>query len=197
MNSQISQGNYWHGNLRKGRVIAINKLKVGEKIIDEPNEICKNFVSYYTELYQKGTEYQEKVEEFFKQNILLEIQSEKIEYLNAPIMAMEIQQAIRNTKAGKSPGPDGLSACYYKKLEKVISQPIKEVMNDILIKGKTSETWKEAYIMLILKQGTDLTLIPNYRLNNDYKLFAAILAERLKKTLREIIHEDQAGFPPG
>lgn len=40
--------------------------------------------------------------------------------------------------------------------------------------GKKLETWKEANIVLIPKEGLDLTLTRHYRLklyNNDYKLF--------------------------
>lgn len=71
-------------------------------------------------------------------------------------------------------------------------------MNEILNKGKLPESWQDAYITLIPKQGTDLMLVQYYRLislsNNDYKLFADILANRLKRILKDTIHEDQAGF---
>ena len=73
-------------------------------------------------------------------------------------------------------------------------------MNSIINTGEIPETWKTAYITLIPKEGQDLTLTKNYRpislLNNDYKLFTAILAERLKKVLEEFVHEDQSGFLP-
>uniref|UniRef100_A0A670K2J7 Reverse transcriptase domain-containing protein n=1 Tax=Podarcis muralis TaxID=64176 RepID=A0A670K2J7_PODMU len=56
-------------------------------------------------------------------------------------------------------------------------------------------------ITFIPKQDSDLTQVKNYRpislLNNDYKLFASILAKRMKKLLQEVIHKDQAGFLPG
>lgn len=66
------------------------------------------------------------------------------------------------------------------------------------MKGKILLTWKEAYITLIPKQDTDLLQVKNYRpislLNNDYKLFASILANRLKEILMEEIQKDQVGF---
>lgn len=88
---------------------------------------------------------------------------------------MEIHQAIVKVKPGKSPGPDGLAASYYKKLEDILSVPLKTVMNKLLKEGILPESWQEAFITLIPKQGTDLTSTKNYRpiciLNNDYKLF--------------------------
>lgn len=62
------------------------------------------------------------------------------------------------------------------------------------------ETWKEASISLIHKDGTEATEIKNYRpislLNADYKIFTSILVSRLKKVLSQIIHHNQAGFLP-
>lgn len=63
------------------------------------------------------------------------------------------------------------------------------------------DSWKDSLIALIPKQGTDNLLINNYRpitlLNNEYKLYANILAERSKKVFQMMIHNDQAGFLPG
>ena len=54
--------------------------------------------------------------------------------------------------------------------------------------------------MIIHKEGTEVAKISNYSptslLNVDYKIFATVLATRLKRVLVEIIHHDQAGFLP-
>uniref|UniRef100_A0A670J9P8 Reverse transcriptase domain-containing protein n=1 Tax=Podarcis muralis TaxID=64176 RepID=A0A670J9P8_PODMU len=105
------------------------------------------------------------------------------------------------TQRGKAPGPDGFTASYYKEMKSVLLNPLKEIMNNVLRKGEIPETWKEAFITLIPKQDADPTQVKNYRpislLNTDYKIFAGILAKRLKSILVEIIHKDQAGFLPG
>ena len=53
---------------------------------------------------------------------------------------------------------------------------------------------------MIHKEGTDQSEIQNYTpillLNVDYEIFASILANRLKKVLVQIIHQDQSGFLP-
>ncbi|CAI5771635.1 Hypothetical predicted protein [Podarcis lilfordi] len=104
-------------------------------------------------------------------------------------------------KAEKALGPDGLPAKYYKTLINQISPVLGEVMNNILREGKIPNTWKEAYVILIPKKEVDTMEVKNYRpislLNNDYKLFADIMAERLKKVLINKIHGDQTGFLPG
>uniref|UniRef100_A0A670KE03 Reverse transcriptase domain-containing protein n=1 Tax=Podarcis muralis TaxID=64176 RepID=A0A670KE03_PODMU len=101
-------------------------------------------------------------------------------------------------KLGKAPGPDGLSAKYYKTLKDWLIHPLADVCNKILRGEKAPETWKDAYITLIPKLDHDRSDVKNYRpislLNVDYKIFANILANRLKKVLTEYIYKDQTGF---
>lgn len=63
------------------------------------------------------------------------------------------------------------------------------------------ESWRESTTILLLKEGKDQNEIKNYRpitlLNVDYKIYATILASRLKILLPEIIHKDQNGFIAG
>lgn len=74
-------------------------------------------------------------------------------------------------------------------------------MDDILISKQIPDSWQYADITLIPKEFLDLTSPKNYRpislLNTDYKIYAKILAERIKKVLNEYISEDQVGFFPG
>lgn len=75
-----------------------------------------------------------------------------------------------------------------------------ELYNEDLAEAKLRRSWSEAYIMLILKEDTDHQQIKNCKLisllNANYKIFAVIIAERVKKLLNEIIHTDQNGFLP-
>ncbi|KAF7235731.1 LINE-1 retrotransposable element ORF2 protein [Varanus komodoensis] len=76
-----------------------------------------------------------------------------------------------------------------KEKEKRLILKLKEEKNDYI--GKYT---------LIPKEDMDVTQIQNCRpislLNVDYKIFASILAERLKKFLIDFIHPDQNGFLP-
>lgn len=74
------------------------------------------------------------------------------------------------------------------------------LMNEVIISTQMPDSWKEANISLIPKEGHDLSNFKNYRpislLNNDYKLYANILADRLNFFKQNYIGEDQAGFLP-
>uniref|UniRef100_A0A670HN63 Reverse transcriptase domain-containing protein n=1 Tax=Podarcis muralis TaxID=64176 RepID=A0A670HN63_PODMU len=181
---------------------AINKIIVGREEITDPKGIRREFLNYYRSLYNnKERNKLRRIERFLKDKRVQKISKEEKQRLNTPIGNEEIEEAIKDLKRGKAPGPDGFTAGYYKEMKSILMGPLKETMNNILRKGEIPETWKEAYITFIPKQDADRTQVKNYRpislLNTDYKIFAGILARRLKKLLSEIIHKDQAGFLPG
>lgn len=65
----------------------------------------------------------------------------------------------------------------------------KEVIETVRITKAIPTSWKESTIILIPKPGQDQKEIKNYRpislLNIDYKIFATILAGRLKTFYQE------------
>lgn len=58
-----------------------------------------------------------------------------------------------------------------------------------------------ATITIIPKEGKESTFCSNYRpislLNIDTKVFAKVLATRLKELMPELVHPDQVSFIPG
>uniref|UniRef100_A0A2D4HGE7 Uncharacterized protein n=1 Tax=Micrurus lemniscatus lemniscatus TaxID=129467 RepID=A0A2D4HGE7_MICLE len=67
---------------------------------------------------------------------------------------------------------------------KLFKYSMLEVFNELLSEVKVPNSWMEAYITLIPKEDSDLQWIKNYRLisllNVGYKIFASIIAEKLK-----------------
>uniref|UniRef100_A0A670KI73 Reverse transcriptase domain-containing protein n=1 Tax=Podarcis muralis TaxID=64176 RepID=A0A670KI73_PODMU len=186
---------------KRQKLNTITNLEVEGRNIQNPAEIQKCFQRYFKQLYTQGPQKEVDIDRFLKINGLQKISQENKLMLNCKISEQEIEGAIQNMQLGKSPGPDGLTSRYYRTLKEWLVQPLKEVCNEILEGKKAPESWKEAYITLIPKTETEKTQLKNYRpislLNVDYKIFADILAKRLKKVLMEEIHKDQAGFLPG
>ena len=56
------------------------------------------------------------MEKFLEKYNFPKLNQEEIENLNRPITSTEIKTVIRNLSTNKSPGPDGFTAEFYRKL---------------------------------------------------------------------------------
>lgn len=104
----------------------------------------------------------EKIDNYLQNKPRMEITEQKL-ILNAPITYNVILEAFKHQKKKKTPGPDGLPAEIYMKLDNTILNPFREVINEIRYKEVIPKTWQEATITVIHKQGTDPPKIKNYR----------------------------------
>lgn len=80
-----------------------------------------------------------------------------------------------------------MTVLYYKKYQDYLIPKMCSYMNEIGDKGEKRREALEANIAIILKDDKDSTQCSSYRpislLNVDTKLFAKVLAERLKKII--------------
>lgn len=161
----------------------------GKEIIAK-NEMKKEFNFFYTKLYQKNRVEEEEIREY------LRIMESQRKSLNEEISKEEIEEAIHKTKNGKSPGPDGYMANFYKFFKDEIISHLEKLFNEIMQGNETLRTWQQALITLLPKDDNQCPNVKNLRPISllDYKIFAKILSERLKRVLSEVINKDQAGF---
>ena len=89
----------------------INKIrnKNGE-ITRDNTEIRKIIRDYYQQLYANKMDNLEKMDKFLEKYNFPKLNQEEMENLNKPITSTEIETAIRNLLANKSPGSDGFTA---------------------------------------------------------------------------------------
>ena len=76
-----------------------------------------------------------------------------------------------------------------------------ESFNESFIKGEMSPSQRQAVITLIEKKDQGRCDLTNWRpislLNVDAKIASKVIAERLKRVLPNLIHENQSGYVPG
>lgn len=77
-----------------------------------PKEVNSAFAEYYKTLYQKP-EVVSSPESFLERLTLPELTDEQRDQIDAPIADLEIMEAIRSMKNGKSPGPDGFPCEFF------------------------------------------------------------------------------------
>lgn len=217
MYNKVKKERYLYGN-KPGRYLAqalekkksanyIDKIQTGNgEFAHKSVEIAKTFKEYYASLYDIGTkdeveQKRVKIKTYLRESGLKKITEEQINQLETPITEEEITKTIRETPMGKSPGPDGLTILYYRKFKDILIPKMCNLMNRIGDKEELRKEALEATIIVIPKEGKDGTLCSSYRpislLNLDTKIYAKILADRLKKVMQKIIHPDQVGFITG
>lgn len=167
-----------------------------------PQQITQEFMCYYKTLYnlQMTPPSPEHIADYIANSNMPTLSTTTRDLLDEPIILTEIQLAIKNTKKGKSPGPDGLTIQYYKTLLSSLGQHMTKLFND-LGKGSTlHHNTLQAQIAVIPKEDKDLTQCGSYRpislLNTDLKLFTKILVTRMQQHITILIHLDQVGFVP-
>lgn len=114
--------------------------------------------------------------------------------LAAPITREEVQQAIFGGQRKKAPGGDGVSLEFFQETWDALKEVWQQVFQQMFEDGNMTTRQKQGVIVCVPK-----TLTPrrpeDYRpitlLNADYKIFARILAERIKPLANEILHRSQ------
>uniref|UniRef100_A0A803JYC0 Reverse transcriptase domain-containing protein n=1 Tax=Xenopus tropicalis TaxID=8364 RepID=A0A803JYC0_XENTR len=121
-------------------------------------------------------------------------------HLDRDIPIEEIEEAIADMPPGRTPGPDCLPAEWYKAHSQTLSPKLCTLYNNLTDTNVLPESCYMAHITLIPKVGKPSDDCGSYRpislLNCDAKIFAKVLANRLKQIVRSIIHPDQTGFMP-
>ena len=101
----------------------------------------------------------------------------------------------------KSPGPDGLPYEFYITFWEDLKHMLLEVFVDCAQNKELAVSMKQGLISLIPKADKDPLYLDNWRpitlLNSDYKILAALYANRLKCCLEEIISVTQSAFMKG
>ena len=167
----------------------------GESLISR-REILQETQRFFQALYQRRPTCQE-AQNVFLRHITQTLDPQDND-LTRSITKDEIHSTISQFKPGKSPGPDGLTIEFYKSNWTIIAQDLTDVFNEIHSTTYIPKEMKLGCITLIHKKNTT-ELLQNYRpislLNTDLKIYTKLLANRLKKSLHQVINAQQYARP--
>uniref|UniRef100_A0A8C5PWQ4 Reverse transcriptase domain-containing protein n=1 Tax=Leptobrachium leishanense TaxID=445787 RepID=A0A8C5PWQ4_9ANUR len=178
--------------LRKRRQMAyVPKIRTpGGAITLRPEEITATFREYYASLYNLSDPNPPSpgaIGDYLSANLRIHLQDGEAEQLDSPITAGEIAAALKSTKNGKSPGPDGLPAEYYREFRDLLIPHMVSTFNAVTAETPFHPQTLCATIAVLPKPGKDPAECTSYRpislLNCDIKILARILANRLKQFL--------------
>ena len=120
------------------------------------------------------------------------------QYLDMPITLEELQFAVQGLHANKSPGPDGITAEFYKTFWPILARPYLHYIQ--AVQSSSLDDCKNMSVTsLIYKDRGNRDDLKNYRpislINNDLKILTKVLTNRLKTVLPKIIHHAQTAVP--
>ena len=152
-------------------------------------------------LYSNKIETTKDIDKFLETYAPPKLNQEDIHDLNRSISSNEIEEAIKNLPPKKSPGPDRFSAEFYKTFKEELIPILLKVFQEIEKEGTLPNSFYEANITLIPKPGKDTSRKENFRpislMDIDAKILNKILANRIQKHIKKIMHHNQVGFVPG
>lgn len=152
--------------------------------IMNPTEMANEFCSFYHKLYNLKDDPNITVPspqaiDSFLCSLNIPIYPQ-LHDLNSPINVSEVEQVVITLPSGKSPGPDGFSAKYYKSFSSTLAPSLTQIFTHAMLEGSLPPEMLQATIVTLPKPGKSPDVPANFRpislLNSDVKLFAKTLA---------------------
>ena len=176
----------------------IQKLQNNDQLISDPTEILNLEREFYENLYTSHKVEEKDIEEVFLNLPMPKLNEEHANLCEGFVSEKECFEAIQTIPCDKTPGCDGLPMNFYKVFWEDIKALLRKAFNLCFVNGELSTLMKRGVITLLPKKDKDKLHLKNWRpitlLNNDYKILAKVLANRLKKVLPFLIDFDQTGF---
>jgi hypothetical protein len=171
----------------------------GRKKKTTQKEIVANFVDFYKKNFQPLTVDQQSMillRNLIKKKTPTEMQT----ILEAPIMEEELRKAVLQGTLSKSPGEDRICHEFYLTFWDTIKGDLLQMFNSALQKGSLDTTQTTGIIVYIPKIGSPKPVRhyrPSALLNGDYRIFARIIAKRMRQTVTDILHPAQSSSTTG
>ncbi len=148
-------------------------------IVSDLSAINNTFKIFYSKLYKSELPHDDMLfNSFFEKVSFPKISTKDQQMLDMTLQICEIKDAIMSMQSGKSSGPDGFPAEFYKKFMDQLAPLLLATFNDSHCQGFLPPTLTQASISLILKKGKNPLSCTSYRpislLPVDVKILAKV-----------------------
>lgn len=178
----------------ENRFIAAIKNENGQ-LTENQHEILREIRKQFEKQFQSKKCDEAASSEFLYEPPNTMVSQVNTDKMNKKITENEVLQAILSFKNGKCPGEDGLSIDFYKIYKESIVPMLTQLYNEGAEKNKLPDSFYFGIISLLYKGKGDKTERSSWRpltmINNDYKILAKVLVNRMRETMKELISPDQ------
>ncbi|GLU13887.1 hypothetical protein SLE2022_304970 [Rubroshorea leprosula] len=164
--------------------------------VEEPTQVKKEVVNYFSKLFQGDTWNRPKPYGVsFKQ-----ISTEDKHWLEQPFFVDEIEEGLRSCEGSKAPGPNGYNFSFLKFAWNSLKEDFMSFFKEFHQNSRLVSGLNSSFLTLIPKK-LNAGKLKDYRpislIGCVYKLLSKVLAYRLKAILLGIISETQSAFLGG
>ena len=169
--------------------------KENGQITEDKDEIKREMKNSYENLYRYSPMVNTYVGKFLN-NILYDLP--QVENFNDGILLYdELEDALKDTKAEKCPGLDGIPIDFYKKYFHMFGKFFTKMANNCFENDSIPESWKTSLLKLIPKTENEIPSFKNMRpltmINVDAKLITKVFGKRMGDVIPGIIGDRQTG----
>ncbi|XP_069468238.1 vomeronasal type-2 receptor 116-like [Ambystoma mexicanum] len=173
--------------VQRSRMVKEVRDSKGTLGCDTPH-ISEAFRQYYESLYaSKYDGGDAQIEEFLGSIQIPSLSREMAEGLEGRVTEEEVEKAISGMKVGTSPGEDGFSVYFYKRLRSSLSPYLARVFNEVLEGGTLPDSMMGAIIVVLPKEELANNLAD---LNNEIQGIEKDLVATLNREEVDIILEE-------
>jgi endonuclease/exonuclease/phosphatase (EEP) superfamily protein YafD len=183
---------------RNAQANEMSELMVANNLITEKTEIREEVTDFYSQLYNRDMSNLTIDGSLFHN--MFKVDQDASDNIDAPVNLHELWETLKSTKA-TTPGPDGISNTYLKKLWDILGPLIEAAWNDTLLRGDLMPSHKTSFLRLIPKVGKDKRHLKNWRpitlSNCDHKLITRLYNNRVLKAIGKHISPTQTAYIRG
>jgi hypothetical protein len=184
-------------NASKTNIVSFND---GNAVLTEEKDKQDYAKRYYADIYKSNTKVndQDPFLRRLKKNCV-KITNTQSDSINKEITLEELKLAMLDAHTiDKAPGDDGIPTSVYKTFWDLFGEPLYDCLCEGIKLGELSYSQKRSNICLLLKPGKSREDIAGWRplslMNCDTKIFATLIANRIKRHLDKLISPTQTGF---
>lgn len=156
------------------------------RVLYEKDDVKKEWQAYIEQLFEDDRTQQPQI---------------TIKEPGLPILKIEVEHAIRQTKSNKAPGPDRIPVEFFKLIDENNLKTLTNVFNHIYNTGNIPRNWYVSKFIPIPKTKQNPSPCSNFRLislmNHSLKILLRVILNRIQQKCEEIMSGEQFGFRKG